>query len=54
MKLSEFEKRHGKIDSRFISHYWNSKVASKYGLSGPWTPETDLPAHIWQIFFFFL
>ena len=49
MKLSEFEKRHGKISLRFVSHYWNGKVASKYGLADDWTPETDLPAHIWHI-----
>ena len=49
MKLSEFEKRHGKISNRFVSHYWDGKVASKYGLADDWTPERDLPAHNWNI-----
>jgi hypothetical protein len=49
MKLSEFEKRHGKINDRFKSHFWNGKTAQKYGLSLPYTPDTDLPAHIWHI-----
>jgi len=48
MKLGEFEKRHGKVGTDFRSHYWQSKVAQKYGLAD-FTKDTDLPAHLWHI-----
>ena len=48
MKLSEFEKRHGKIDAGFASNHWNRGVAHKYGITLS-SKDTDLPAHIWHI-----
>ena len=48
MKLSEFEKRHGKIGASFASNHWNSRVADKYGITLS-SKDTDLPAHIWHI-----